>query len=113
MTTNQLTTATLSFTNTGSLAWNSGGANPVRVSYHWRSGSCGGAGANVAWDGLRTVLPGNVASGGSVSGLSTQVRAPASAGTYCLVFDLVREGVAWFSWQGASTLGRTVTVTAP
>jgi hypothetical protein len=103
--------ATVSFRNIGSLTWSAGGSNPVRLSYHWRSGSCPGA-SNVIWDGRRAVLPGNVASGGSVNNLTIQLIAPSSPGTYCLVYDLVREGVTWFSTQGAATLRVTVTVTS-
>ena len=33
-------TVALSFTNTGSLTWEAGGDNPVRVGYHWYSGAC-------------------------------------------------------------------------
>ena len=107
----QLTNIDLSFANTGSMTWPSGGADPVRVAYHWRAGACPGGGM-VVWDGIRTALPADVVSGASASDLSTQVLAPASAGTYCLEYDLVQEGVTWFSSQGGSTLRRTVTVDA-
>ena len=99
----------LSFTNDGSLTWEQGGANPVRLSYHWRSGACPDGGV-VVWDGARAGLPGDVSQGGAVIDLAVQVKAPASAGTFCLAYDLVREGVTWFSQQGAATLAVTVTV---
>jgi hypothetical protein len=99
----------LSFINTGSLAWAAGGPNPVRVSYHWRSGACPGSGTAVS-EGLRTNLPADVPSGGSVTSLAAQVQAPASPGTYCLQFDLVREGITWFSSQDADVLAKTVSV---
>jgi hypothetical protein len=101
---------TLSLTNTGSATWNNSGANPVRLSYHWRTGACAGTASSV-WDGLRTNLSANVAAGNSVTGLVAQVRAPASAGTYCLQYDLVKEGLTWFSTQAASVLNKTVTIT--
>jgi hypothetical protein len=104
------TSVKLSFANTGPSAWNASGANPVRLSYHWRNGSCPGNGTAV-WNGIRTALPSNVNAGSSVSNLAAQVKAPFSAGTYCLEFDLVKEGVTWFSSQGANVLRRTVTVT--
>ncbi len=112
MSTNALQSVSLSFTNSGSLTWQAGGANPVRVAYHWRSGACPG-GATAVWDGLRTPLSADVAPAGSVSGLASSVRAPGSAGTYCLQWDLVREGVTWFSSQGASVLSKTVSVSVP
>jgi hypothetical protein len=99
----------LSFTNTGSAAWNASGANRVNLSYHWRNGACPGS-SNYVWDGLRTGLPVSVNAGGSVSNLAVQVKAPSLSGTYCLQFDLVKEGVTWFSGQGADVLNRTVTV---
>jgi hypothetical protein len=100
----------LSFTNTGSSAWNASGANPFRVSYHWRTGACPGT-STAVWDGLRTALPSSVNGGSSVSNLVAQVKAPSSADTYCLQFDIVKEGVTWLSWHGASVVSRTVTVT--
>jgi hypothetical protein len=109
MTRNAVHSVSVSFTNTGSLTWNATGANPVRFAYHWRSGACPGTSVSV-WDGLRTPLPGSVNGGAAVSGLAVQVRAPSTPGTYCLQYDLVREGVAWFSWQGAPFLARTVRV---
>jgi cell division septation protein DedD len=112
MTTSFTYTPSLNITNTGSLTWPSGGSNPVRVSYHWRNGACDGT-TTAVWDGVRTLLPGNVANGGSLSSFSVSVKAPASPGTYCLVYDLVREGITWFSTQGAATQNVTVTVTQP
>ncbi len=102
----------ISFTNTGSLTWQSGGANPVHLAYHWRSGACPGV-SGIVWDGVRTSLAANLAPGGSVSNLAAQIVAPATPGTHCLVYDFVREGVAWFSNQGAATLQVTVVVTMP
>jgi hypothetical protein len=99
----------VSFSNAGSMSWNAGGGTPVRFSYHWRSGACPNNNA-WTWDGLRTLLPGNIAPGGDVTALDATIRAPGSPGTYCLVYDLVHEGVTWFSRAGASTLSRTVTV---
>ncbi len=102
-------TPSLSFTNTGSLTWEAAGANPVRLSYHWLDGARPGT-TTVTWDGNRAVLSGDVAQSAAVTGLTIAVDAPGTAGAYCLVYDLVREGVTWFSWQGASTLAVDVTV---
>ncbi len=99
----------LAFTNAGSMTWPAGGANPVRLSYHWRAGACPGT-STAVWDGRRATLPGDIAPSGAVSGLPLQIVTPSTAGTYCLVYDLVHEGVAWFSGRGAATLARTVTV---
>jgi hypothetical protein len=109
MTASAAVPVTLSFSNTGTLTWSAGGANPVRLAYHWLNGACPGS-TTAVFDGNRTPLPTDVAAGGSVSNLSATITAPTSAGTYCLVYDLVREGITWFSWQGAATQGVTVTV---
>ncbi len=106
------TPVTATFTNAGTLTWPSSGANQVRFGYRWYSGACPAAGAT-AYNTPRAALPGNIAQGGTVTNLSHNIIAPASAGTYCLVYDLVREGVTWFAWQGAATQSATVTVTAP
>jgi hypothetical protein len=55
-------------------------------------------------------LPGNIAPGGSVTNLSINVAVPATPGTYCLIYDLVKEGVTWFGNQGGTTSPLTVTV---
>jgi thermitase len=106
-----VTNIAASFTNAGSLTWPANGANPVRFSYHWYSGACPAAGAAIS-DGPHTWLPADVATGGGVTNLAATVTAPATPGTYCLAYDLIREGVAWFSAQSASTLQSTVAVTA-
>ncbi len=112
MTAGATSSPNLTFTNTGSLTWQAGGANPVRLAYHWRNGACP-SGSVAVWDGVRTLLGGDVSPGGSVISLAAQVRAPNTAGGYCLVYDLVREGITWFSGQAASTLAVPVNVTAP
>ena len=111
MTPSEWATVNLTFTNTGSLTWASGGPNPVQLSYHWLNGTCPGTTTDV-WDGQRAALPADVSPGGTVSNLSLSLQAPSSAGTYCLVYDMVEELVTWFSWQSAPTLTATVTVAA-
>ena len=110
-TVNTSTTVTpkLTFTNTGSLIWSAAGTNPVRFSYHWKNGSCPGT-TTATWDGRRTALPSDSGPGATVSTLTVSVSTPATAGTYCLIYDLVREGITWFQSQGSPTLSMTVTV---
>ncbi len=100
----------ISFTNSGTLHWVSTGPNAVRLAYHWRAGPCNGT-SLVIWSALHTALTADVPPGGAVSGLAATVQAPLTAGTFCLQYDLIRANVTWFSWQGASTLRRTVSVT--
>ncbi len=64
----------------------------------------------MVWDGLRTSLSGDVAPSVTVANLIVQVTAPPAAGSYCLVMDLVQEGVTWFSSRGAATLNQPLTV---
>lgn len=76
--------------NRGSFIWPSDGS--VAVAYHWRRLD----GTEVVWDGRRTPLPAAVAPGAEVS-LAALVEAPTEAGRLVLEWDLVHEGVAWFS----------------
>ena len=111
MVVNSNNTVNISFTNTGTLTWAAAPPNNVRLSYHWRGGGACNGRTNAVWNGLRTDIPSDVAQGGSVSGLAATVRAPSTPGTYCLQYDLLHDGVTWFSWQGAAMLGVTVTIT--
>jgi hypothetical protein len=61
------------------------------------------------WDGVRTALPAAVAPGQTVT-LNVIVKMPAAPGTYLLRFDLVQEGVAWFSGQGVPMGSATLQV---
>jgi hypothetical protein len=99
----------VTFTNTGSLTWQAGGPNPVGLSYHWYNGGCPSSNLGV-WDGNRAYVGSNVGPGGTVTGLGISISVPNTTGTKCLVYDLVQEGVTWFSSQGAATLAVTVTV---
>jgi hypothetical protein len=95
-------TVPVTVTNTGSLTWDANSA--FRLSYHWYQGS-----TLVTWDGVRTILPTPVPPGGSLT-LQASVQAPASAGTYTLRWDMVREFVTWFSGQGVATKNLSIVV---
>src|SRR3989442_1025480 len=79
----------------------------INLSYHWYDAS----GASVVWDGLRTPLAG--LRQGEVRAVSVQVAAPATVGAYTLRYDMVREGVAWFSSKGMQLPSRSVAVQVP
>ena len=64
----------------------------VRLAYHWYDT----AGERVIWDGLRTPLPRDVRAGETIT-LDALVIAPPKAGDYVFEWDLVDEGVEWFS----------------
>ena len=87
-------TVPLTVKNTGSIAWRV--ADKFDASYHvtrWDD-------TVVVWDGLRSALP-DVAPGQTVT-INVPVQAP-DAGSYVVKFDLVQEGVTWFSGQGIPT----------
>jgi hypothetical protein len=92
--------------NRGSATWNRGGPNPVRASYHWYDTR----GNVVIWEGLRTRLPRDVAPGQSSGVFTITIQAPSTPGTYFIKYDMVKEGVTWFSWTGAPMHVRQVIV---
>jgi SpoIID/LytB domain protein len=81
------------------------GPNPVHLSYHLY----GPSGDTVTWDGFRGFLPGDIPPGKSAS-VEVQVQLPSTVGDYVVAWDLVQEGVAWFSQLGLGTKRETVTV---
>jgi hypothetical protein len=100
-------TATVPITlgNTSNFTWSASGANPVTLSYHWING----AGQTVVWDGLRTKLPADVPAG-QLMQVQANLAFPSTAGTYTLRWDLVQEGVSWFSGKGVRMAEQTVSV---
>ena len=98
MTNNSGYPASLTVTNSGQRAWASGGANPVQLAYH----VYGSGGDVVVWDGNRSALPKDVAPGETVT-INAVAYAPGSSGSYSVKWDLVQEGVSWFSAYGIAT----------
>lgn len=99
----------MALTNSGNWTWPAAGANPVTLSYHWWSLTTN---KTVLWEGARTRLPADVPPGGSVS-VSANVKFPTTAGTYLLRWDMVEEGVQWFSGKGVPTGDQFVRVEIP
>jgi hypothetical protein len=99
-------TETLELRNAGALTWQREAPTPVRLSYHWLDQ----AGRVVVFDGVRTVLPTDVAPGGRVQ-VRAAVRAPRVPGVYTLWWDLVHEHTSWFSERGNPGLREAVVVT--
>ena len=92
-------------TNYGQRAWPAAGANPVHLSYHlFTSG-----GAVVVWDGNRSSLAADLAPGQSAT-MPITVSFPGATGSYTIAWDLVQEGVAWFSSLGVPRLVEPFTV---
>ena len=94
--------------NDGTVVWPAG--ESIAVAYHW----LGADGAPVVWDGVRTGLPRAVAPGDELE-LEASLRSPPRPGSYRLQWDMVHEGVAWFSERDPSPEPgrRVLVVTTP
>ena len=91
--------------NYGARAWPAGGPNPVHLSYHILTPS----GATVTWDGQRGLLATDLAVGQSAI-VQVPVQLPSATGDYLIAWDLVQEGVAWFSSLGIQRLQEPISV---
>ncbi|MEA2662844.1 MAG: hypothetical protein QOH08_2416 [Chloroflexota bacterium] len=98
-------TVPITLTNLGNFTWNAAGATPVHLGYHWVNA----AGAVVVWDGTRSNLVADVAPGATQT-VQASIAFPAAPGTYTLKWDLVQEGVAWFSSKNVPTFNQAVAV---
>ena len=103
----ELLVMAVTVTNTGTAAWPDVDGVPINLGYHWVDG----AGQMVAFDGQRTPLGERVLPGASVT-VGLRVLPPESAGAHRLQVDMVKEGVAWLSWQGVAMLELPITVLA-
>src|SRR4029079_12174775 len=74
----------------------------INLSYHLYSS----AGQVAVWDGVRTSLAGMKRN--ELRTVTVKVQGPVTAGAYTLRYDLVQEGVTWFSGQGMQTPQRAV-----
>jgi hypothetical protein len=98
-------TATFRLRNAGSKTWVAGGNNPVRVGFHWYLN-----GQNVlVREDYRGTLPQDVAPRQEVT-VTAKTIAPDTPGSYMLQWDLVEEGVTWFSARGSRPLELRVEV---
>jgi len=95
-------------TNRGPLTWSSAGTFRYDLSYHWLYPS-----RRVAlFSGMRSPLPSNVPPGATET-VVARVRAPTRPGRYLLVWDMVQEGVAWFSLKSGQYTTVPVRVLGP
>lgn len=104
----KITTVPITITNIGLGTFPITSSYPVNLGYHWYDA----AGQTVVWDSLRTKLPADLLAGQSVS-LNAQVTPPDKGGSFTLKFDLVQEGVGWFSGQGVPMTNSLVAVAGP
>src|SRR3989441_7507083 len=96
---------TMTLTNTGVRAWPASGSQPVRLSYHIYDSS----GRLTWWAASRGYLPTDVPAGASVT-VNIVPQAPGGNGTYSLRWDMVQEGVGWFSLLGVDTKSSMLSV---
>jgi len=101
----QTVSVPVTITNTGQGTFPMLTTKPVDLGYHWSDQT----GKTVVWDGLRTKLPVDLAKGQTAT-VMAQVQSPPDAGSYSLRFDLVQEGVTWFSGRGVATSNTPATV---
>ncbi len=97
---------TVNVGNEGIVPWEGG---DFRLSYHWRSLDAANPGIR---DGWRIYLHQAVHPGES-TWLRARVLAPSLPGRYALEWDVVHEGVAWFSDLGVPVSSHLVDVHAP
>jgi hypothetical protein len=93
--------------NSGTRDWSASGPHPVHLIYGWFTPSGLWAGS---WRTFRTPLPADVPSGEKVSLPGVVLKAPSVTGDYVLRWELVEEGVAWFSQRDAKPLEVRLTV---
>lgn|GEM_PF-812786 len=105
---NETVTGTVTVQNIGAKTWNASGEAPVRLGYHWYDAE-GETVALAAYPGnfsLREDVPPQ----GMATFENVVVRAPIPQGKYKLAFDLVHEGITWFSAAGAKSFDAQVAV---
>ena len=99
-------TLTVVVRNTSIVMWRATGTQPVSLSYHWLDALTR---KSIVRDGVRTVLPHDLAPGAEIS-LQAGIVAPDKAGQFILQWDLLQEHIAWFSQYGNPTIDVTAQV---
>ena len=92
--------------NSGFLKWSIEGKNKVRLGTHWINRDTGEV---VIWDGDRGLLLEDVTHDEETA-VEINIKAPDVPGRYILQYDMVYEGVAWFSEKGVIPLEVNVDV---
>jgi len=110
---NQTTTVRLTLRNAGTQPWVNTPPNSIHPFYRWFDAN----NQEVKiwpWDDVwwSFALPRVVNSGETVALDKVLVRAPALPGRYRIVWDMVHDGVTWFSEQGVPTKSQEVNIAA-
>lgn len=95
--------ASVTIRNLGMLTWHPTGANPVNLAYYWVDNASGA----VVRTGPGFGLPQPVPYGDQVV-VTGRVLTPSAPGSYTLYFDLVHEGVTFFSGRSVDRLTQGV-----
>jgi hypothetical protein len=94
----QTLNVSLTVQNVGGLTWPKAGQNPIQLAFQWYNA----AGQMVAFPpqlDFHNPLPNDVPPDGTVT-VSARLRTPDTAGNYILRWDLIHEGLTWFTSQG-------------
>ena len=94
--------------NTSPATWPARGATRVALAYHWLDT----AGQPVAYEGLRTALPHDVAPGETIA-VELEIATPKKPGDYILELDALRERLAWFSGRRPDATRRVPVTVLP
>jgi hypothetical protein len=94
--------------NTGTIEWPRAGDRPTHLAYHWEP--LEGTATLTEFEGVRTELPSDVGPG-DILRVVASVRAPPYEGSYRLRWDLVQEGITWFSERGVPMPEQQIEVT--
>lgn len=91
--------------NDGPLTWSAAGSHPYQLGYHWLYPS----GKVAIFGGVGSGLSANVPPGHSET-VVAQLSAPKVRGRYLLVWDMVQQGVTWFSLKSGAYASQPVRV---
>jgi RHS repeat-associated protein len=96
--------------NRGTATWNASGADRYDLSYHLYNSS----GGLITWEGARTALPYDLPPGQEVT-LNATFTVPSleNSSQFSISWDMVQEGIAWFSERGEHPFSTTSTVQTP
>ncbi len=97
----------LSITNRSRFfTWPASGENAVSISYNIYNSLS----ETIVFDGTRAAIKNDVKPGETIA-VPMNIKIPASGGRYIIEYDIVQEGVAWFSSRGNPTFRKNITVT--
>ncbi len=111
METNSKVTGIVTAKNIGTTTWFAKGANPVRLGYRWYNAQ--GTEVSVAAYAGNFSMSRNVAPGETATFENVELAAPQMPGIYTLKWDLVHEGITWFSPHDGVTQDAQINVSPP